>query len=203
MENGSVGQVRVTRSLDPTFGLDRKRSDGQEVGLRPRHAPRPARPGADRNRDVLHASITPTVQRASAVVPAAGGAVSPAPRIRRQRIRVESAASVLSVNLQLSRTSNRVIQPARLRIDRRRRRSRRSVPAGPPPRRPDSCTVGIERALNLRPDVVEVQAGFPVSGPRHGRAQIGVERLELAAEEGARIVQAASRPLIRSASVST
>jgi TonB family protein len=24
MENGSVGQVRVTRSLDPTFGLDQE-----------------------------------------------------------------------------------------------------------------------------------------------------------------------------------
>ena len=57
-ENGSVGQVRViaiARSdLRPRSG---GRTHRQEVGLRPRHPTRPACPGADRDRDVLHASL--------------------------------------------------------------------------------------------------------------------------------------------------
>ena len=46
----------------------------------------------------------------------------------------------------------------------------------------------IERAGNLRPHVVDVQQRGTVGLPRERRRQIAVERLQLAAEERARVV---------------
>ena len=56
--DGSVGDVQVVRSLDPTFGLDQEAiKAAQAVALRARHAPRRAGPGPHHDRADVHAAI--------------------------------------------------------------------------------------------------------------------------------------------------
>ena len=63
MPDGSVGDVKVTRSLDPIFGLDQEAiKAAQDVALPPGHAAGRAGPGHHHDRADLHAALVTAVR---------------------------------------------------------------------------------------------------------------------------------------------